>query len=133
MSVLFIDYTFAVFVVCTIDFKNVQLSYSVPGLIYRCNSVERGGKIFPVSFLFCLARLLNSALPFSLNEALLVIGFPDYFFRIFLFYLLVFVIDCSTRAWRSVFFYLWYRRFLRKMNFFIKKTLWLELQQIVID
>ena len=58
-NVYFISYAFTVFLLYTIDFKVVyffcifssQLSYCVPGLIYRFIPVERAGKLFPVFLL----------------------------------------------------------------------------------
>ena len=55
----FIGYIFAVFVQCSIHFKDVyffwifpsQMPYSVPGLIYKCIAVERACEFFPIFLL----------------------------------------------------------------------------------
>ena len=98
-----------------------QLSYSVSGLIYRCFAVERPGKFFPVSFLVLLARLLNYARFFSTRWGVARNWLSWLRCGIFLFCLLVFVIDCSARTWGSVFFCFnhWYSWFCRSSDFFL--------------
>ena len=135
----FIGYAFAVFLLCSNSFKAVcfififafQLSYSVPGLIYRCIAVERTGKIFTVFLLGLFGQILELCTGFfPLEEVFLRISFPEYFFSC----LLVFVIDCSARAQGRFFLIIsLVQQILKKFGFFSYKNLRLDLQQIVVD
>ena len=62
-----------------------QLSYSFPGLIYRCIAVERAGNIFPVFFLVLSGQIFEFCSFFSLGEVLLAISFPEFVLESFSF------------------------------------------------
>ena len=125
----FIDYAFAVFALCSIDFKDVyffwifafKLSYFVPGLIYRCISVEKTGKFFPVFLLVLFDFTLEFCSGFFLlDEVLLAIGFPEYFIDSF-----SFASQClqftAPPGLGEVFFYFyhWLSIFCGNLNFFL--------------